>query len=396
MFSAKHLTLMSVLIVSVVFTHINSPRIEEAVTDNAFFSSAKIELSSSYKTLSDGDLWASCWSDDDNLYAANGDGKGFNLLAFNYSDIAMNRVSGSFNSLWGRTISAGDSLGQVWTSGRRYNRKPTGMLCVDGTMYVAIQDLNLNYDDAPAASISKSVDHGVTWTWDHSGPMFNNYKFTTLMFLDYGKNYENAIDQYVYVYGLDNNWRDSFTHTVPDPVDLYLARVPRTSVQDRSAWEFFAGLDDQGNPRWSTNIKDKSTVLHDERRVYSKLTSTEVSNLTVLGQGGIVFNKPLNRYIYTSWTEYTFEFYEAPTPWGPWNHFLTQDFGPYPWSYTQHGGYATTIPSKFISPDGKEMWVQSNVCPCGGAGMADYNFSLRKLTVELHGANKTVATSPLD
>ncbi|HYO52058.1 hypothetical protein [Archangium sp.] len=52
----------------------------------------------------------------------------------------------------------------------------------------------------------------------------------------------------------------------------------------------------------------------------------------MLSQGSVVYNKALNRYLYTSWTEYTFEFYESPTPWGPWKKFLSKDYGGYPWS----------------------------------------------------------------
>jgi hypothetical protein len=88
----------------------------------------------------------------------------------------------------------------------------------------------------------------------------------------------------------------------------------------------------------------------------------------------------LDRYIYTSWTEYTFEFYEAPQPWGPWKHFYSKDFGSYftEWGDHKAGGYATTIPSKYISDDGEEMWVQSNTF-MGSA--QNYNFSLSKLNV---------------
>src|SRR5215475_12950661 len=111
---------------------------------------------------------------------------------------------------------------------QNYNRKSTGMVCVNGTLYLAIQNLNKTpeapFDDAPSASISKSTDHGVTWTWDKSAPMFSDHKFTTIFFLDFGKNNANAIDKYVYAYGLDNNWRQAFG-TVLDPVDVYLARV---------------------------------------------------------------------------------------------------------------------------------------------------------------------------
>ncbi|MFJ1997790.1 hypothetical protein [Streptomyces asiaticus] len=42
-------------------------------------------------------------------------------------------------------------------------------------------------------------------------------------------------------------------------------------------------------------------------------------------------------------------------------------------------------PSKYISADGKSMWLQSNVCPCGGGYPAGdfwaYTFSLRKMSL---------------
>jgi hypothetical protein len=352
-----------------------------SVTNNSFFTNAWIEEGTSYGTFSDGDLWPSCWSDDDNLYAANGDGRGFNFLSFNYFDIVVNRISGAFPNLVGQAVAAADAVGQIWNSTTDYNRKPTSMLCIDSTLYLAIQDLNLDFNDAPTASISRSNDYGITWTWD-TAPMFDDYQFTTMMFLDYGRDSVNAIDAYVYVYGLDYNWRESVNHRVPDPLDLYLARVPRTSIQVRPAWEFYSGLDSINNPIWSLSIELRVPVLHFDRTSYLQNSSLHYQNLPALTQGGIVYNKPLNRYIYSSWTQYTFEFYEAPQPWGPWTHFLTHSFGHYPWSHTRHGGYGTTIPSKFISEDGRNMWVQSNVCPCGEAGMSDYQFALRRLTVE--------------
>jgi hypothetical protein len=103
----------------------------------------------------------------------------------------------------------------------------------------------------------------------------------------------------------------------------------------------------------------------------------------VISQGGVTYVPQQKRYIYTSWTEYTFEFYESSTPWGPWKHFLSRDFGGYPWSTSKYGGYATTIPSKFIQPDGRTMYVQANVCPCGGGGIGTsvYNLNLRKVVL---------------
>jgi hypothetical protein len=347
--------------------------------ESSFFASATIEDHSTVTTQSDGDLWPSCWSDDGNLYAANGDGKGFGKFFY---DVAVNRITGSpspANSLDGSELGGAGDLGWVWGSSREYNRKPTGMLCANGEIYLAIQDLNThNFDDAPNASISKSTDHGEHWTWD-GAPMFSHNVMTTLFFLDYGKDgVDNPDTSFVYVYGLDHNWRGSYAHSVPDPVDLYLARIPKATTQDATTWQYSTGPN-----RWSRPgaLAERRAVLHDDRRIYKNGSGNGLRNLSVISQGGVVYDKPLKRYIYTSWTEYTFEFYEAPAPWGPWAHFMSKDFGDYPWTKTHNGGYATTIPSKFIEPDGRTMWVQSNVCPCGHAGTSNYDFTLRKLTL---------------
>src|SRR5882757_2535008 len=72
---------------------------------------------------SDGDLWPSCWAGNGNLYAANGDGKGFSLDQ-DFADIAVSEVMGDVGNLSGTTVSRGDQVGSIW-SGPGYNRKPT-------------------------------------------------------------------------------------------------------------------------------------------------------------------------------------------------------------------------------------------------------------------------------
>jgi hypothetical protein len=332
-------------------------------------------------TKSDGDLWPSCWAGNGNLYAANGDGKGFSLDQ-DFADIAVSEIKGDVGNLSGTTVSRGDQVGSIW-SGGGYNRKPTGMVCVGDTLYLAVQDLALDFNDVPAATILKSTDHGRTWTWDKRKPMFADHVFTTIWFADFGKGGALAPDGYVYAYGLDGNWRDSFDDTVADPQSVFMARVPKAKMQDRGAWEFYAGSNESGKPSWTSKITDRKPVLTDQRRLYSQVYGTNASNLSAISQGGVTYVPQQKRYVYTSWTEYTFEFYESPTPWGPWKHFLSKDFGGYPWSTSKYGGYAATIPSKFIQPDGKTMYVQANVCPCGGGGIGTsvYNFNLRKVVL---------------
>ncbi|MGQ0561193.1 MAG: hypothetical protein ACT443_04885, partial [Gemmatimonadota bacterium] len=83
--------------------------------------------------------------------------------------IVMNRVLGTPESgLSGEVVSRGENIARIWAPAN-YNRKPTGMLALDGDgdgrdeLYLAVQDLNSRpcpacFNDAPNASISQSTD----------------------------------------------------------------------------------------------------------------------------------------------------------------------------------------------------------------------------------------------
>ena len=342
---------------------------------STFFSTAVEEAYSTYQAPGSGDLWPTCWADDDNVYTASGDGTAFYGGNATHA-LAVSRLAGMPPNLVGTSLAR--NVGTDW-NGSGYTVKPTGILCRNGSLYLAFQNLDaVSFSSAPAASIARSDDHGSTWTWDTKTPMFGGTSknqqqplFTTIFFLDFGKNSAYALDSYVYAYGLDNNWRSQTA--------LYLARVPASSVQTRSTWQFYSGMDSSGTPQWSSNIGQKTAVLTDTRLVYPVMSGTDCpSQQAVIAQGGVVYDAPLQRYLFTSWSCATHEIYEAPEPWGPWKHLLSQDFGPL--RLTQNRGqYGTSVPSKYISADGKTLMLQSNVC-CGGNS---YTFSLRRLYLEL-------------
>jgi hypothetical protein len=319
-----------------------------------------------------GDLWPSCWSDDGALYAANGDGGGYGPQNKIW-DIAVNKITGTpeAGNLAGQFLAGGDDIVGHF-DGIGHNRKPGGMFCVNGDLYISVRYASKHSTTQEAGTIAVSHDKGKHWTYDHSAPMFPGATFTSIFFLDFGKDNQNAIDGYVYAYGLDSTW--SRVHR------LYLARVPKGRIQDRSAWSFFESVDAHGTPHFARDIAQKQPVLADGRSVHADVFVPASQDMGPIAQGSVVFNKPLNRYIYTSWTEPTHEFYEAPHPWGPWSLFHETDFGTYPWSKDNIGGYASTIPSKFISRDGRTMWLQSN-CFGDKHHCAQYFFSLRKVTV---------------
>jgi hypothetical protein len=312
---------------------------------STFFSAASIEPGISYGANSVGDLWPSAWSDDDKVYTLNGDGTGFGLWP---SDIKANVITNG--DPYNRNISGAPlstNIAQVWTAGS-YNRKPTGIISVGGVLYAAVQDLRTDFNAAPAATIARSTDHGATFTWDTAAPMFSEGKFTTIWFCDFGRDNANAPDNYVYAYGLDNNWRWQ--------QQLYLARVPKTAIMDRAAWEFFTG-DLNGNASWSASIASKKPVLSQ---------SASAGRKADVSQGGTVFNAAYGRYILSTWggEASAMNLFEAPKPWGPFKQFLAYDAGPFDalgfFPPERNGGYGTSIPSKYISADGQTMWLQSN------------------------------------
>lgn len=354
---------------------------------STFFSTVYVDEKTTIPVIGNGDLWPSCWGDDGALYAANGDGWGLDFARRAWADVWVNRIDGDLpGPLSGMPLARAEQVADVW-SGTGYNRKPTGMACAGGNIYLAVQDLALDFEVAPALSISRSTDKGRTWTWTRGAPMFGNSVFTTIMFLDQGQDNANLKKSHVYAYGIDHNWR--FSGRVPSPDKLYLGRAPADRVEDRTAWEFFIGVDPAGRPSWSREIQARQPVLEDRSLAFSELVIDHPAwpgPMTKIAQGGVFYNGPLDRYIYTSWTRFSWEFYEAPQPWGPWRHFVSKNFGVYPWTETKHGGYAPSASTKYLSTDGKTLYVQSNTFL---SGVSRYGLALREVRLEPY-----VAASP--
>src|SRR5215218_4891555 len=136
--------------------------VDGAPEKSTFFSSVEIADKTTIPVLGDGDLWPSCWSDDGALYTAAGDGWGMDAETRRWADLTVSRIDGAPPGvLTGEPLAQGDRVASLW-SGPDYARKPTGMLCVGGSLYLAVQDLSLDFERAPALSISRSIDKGRT------------------------------------------------------------------------------------------------------------------------------------------------------------------------------------------------------------------------------------------
>src|SRR6185436_4302075 len=102
------------------------------------------------------------------------------------------RITGGPSYFMGSNIrtSSGETVGDGPAG-----KKASGLLCVGSTLYLWARN-------ATNSQLAWSRDYGVTWTW--ADWRFTN-SFGCPTFLDFGKNYANARDNYVYVYSPDAN-----------------------------------------------------------------------------------------------------------------------------------------------------------------------------------------------
>lgn len=286
------------------------------------------------RKASGSDTWPLTWGDDGTLYTAFGDGWGFEPKVPNKLSLGFSKVTGSGSNFSGTNVRS--SSGEQSGDGSN-GKKASGMLMVNGTLYLWVRNANNN---GQQCQLAWSNDHANVWTW-------SNWKFSQLgycVFLNFGKNYAGARDNYVYMYSPD-------TSSAYNETDhLVLARVTRTHITDRDSYEYFMGLDANNSPRWSKDISQRSSVF---------------TFLNGVNRLDVTYNAPLGRYLMTLRSRSRaggvnhFSIYDAPEPWGPWTTVYYTENWEGKALATGNGGWgeAQHIPSKWISTDGKTFFL---------------------------------------
>jgi len=297
----------------------------------------------------DSDNWPMAWADDDALYTAYGDGSGFEPFVPEKLSLGFAKITGTPSAFTGENLRA-PSLEQ--RGGGQRGRKASGLLCVDAVLYLWARN-------ATNSQLVWSEDHGATWTWA-------DWKFTNSFgcptFLNFGRNYGGARDAFVYIYSPDSE-------SAYEAVDrLVLARVARTKIRQRAAYEFFTGLH-EGQAAWSPDLGRRGAVFSAAGLCY---------------RAGISYSAALKRYLLVQPVPTAasrdragkidtrsaggLAIYDASSPWGPWTtaFFTTQwDVGP---------GDSASFPTKWMSTDGKTLYLVFS---------GDDNFCVRRAQLEL-------------
>ena len=328
----------------------------------------------------DGDMWPITWAADGHLYGAAGDNQ--------FSPMNLWRIEG-----FAPVAVSVYLVDNMPIDHRRYCRippahpdcgiKPASLLSVDGWLYFAVEAMN--YGDNPAFNRQRNIhgwiitsgDYGKTWNREATHTGFFEDRLSSCHFLQFGRDYAGALDNYVYAYfpAADDG------HSYWENGDyILLGRVPKQRILDRQSWTFYAGPDKSGSPRWLSDDKQATAVFR-----YPSMT----------GENHVSYNPGLKRYIMGNygfideqgnprpfhqlpWPQSVapsqLTLFEAPKPWGPWSFFYRDD------NWGSYGGYQPSFPTKWMSEDGKTMWMVSS------GTFDDYNFTYQKMTVVKKGA----------
>lgn len=291
------------------------------------------------------------WADDGHLYSAYGDGNGFKPNLPQKLSMGFVRVEGNPPNIKGFNIRT--ESGEQFGDGRS-GLKASGILMVDGVVYLWCRN-------AKNSQLAWSSDHGETWE-------FSDWKFTESFgyptFINYGKNYANSRDDYVYIVSHD----EGDAYRIADR--MVLAKVHKDHLRVKDQYEFFVKRDESGNPIWSKNITERGAVFENQGSCC---------------RSGITYNAGLKRYLWCQILpgnnsdkpdekvdtrfEGGFGIYDAPEPWGPWTTvFYTEDWDVGP-------GETSSLPTKWMSDDGKT---------CHLVFSGDDSFSVREVNFEIH------------
>ena len=325
----------------------------------------------------DGDMWPTTWASDDNLYGAAGDNQSSPM---NFWRIQGTHLDG---------LSSVHLVDNLPVDHKKYCRippadpnwgiKPAGLLSVKGTLYFAVEAIN--YGDNPSFNRQRNIhgwiitskDFGKTWAREATPTDFFTGRVSSCHFLQFGRDYEGARDEYVYAYFPAADDGNSYWENGDCQL---LGRVHRDRILERKAWTFFCGLDAGRTPQWSSDDAAAKEVFR-----YPLMT----------GENHVSYNRGIKRYLMGNYAFYDAEtgaprpyhqgkdcqfpsqltLFESPEPWGPWSLFHRDD------NWGTYGDYQPSFPPKWMSPDGKVLRMVSS------GSFDDYNFTVQYLTLQL-------------
>ena len=319
-----------------------------------------------------GDTYPMTWASDGEMYASSGDP----IWGESMSGLDVEKFTGGPLDY---KISKVNPMND-YTGWGGNGEKPSGMICVDGVLYLAFQNL-LKGGRTPWSAHSQAgadahiVRADIRWNqWYPSRaaiqePMFPGYKFGGPAFINFGKDNENARDDFVYAVSSDQ-WDNGS--------NVRLGRVPKDRIDADNGmyWEFVSAFTREGEPLWTRSLDDAIPILSIHRFV---------------GLPEMVYLKDITRYLFLTWhLRGDFDpdmgtdllILEAPEPWGPFSLVHHEEL----WEGKAFTPYCPRVPLKWMDPGHRSGYIQfSGSWSSGAEAQANgyYRSNVRKFALEL-------------
>lgn len=311
-----------------------------------------------------GDTYPMTWADDGEIYTSSGDP----LWGESLNGLDVERFTGGPLDYRIQQINAMKEYAGWGGNGP----KPTGMICVDGVLYLAVQNMkgaqkppfSTASQHGSDAHIIYSTNKGMFWVPSYkniSEPMFPGSKFGGPSFVNFGQNNENVKDGYVYAVSGDQ-WDNGS--------NIRLGRVPADSIVRKEAWEWVCGFTPSFEAAWSHDLNESIPIL---------------SLYKWLGVPEMVYMKGIDRYLMFSWRFYKdfspedgtdLLIFEAPQPYGPFSLVHYEEY----WEGKNFNPYCPRLPLKWVEPDGVTCWLQfSGSWGAEGQEKGYYRSNIRKM-----------------
>lgn len=290
------------------------------------------------------DNWPATWSNDDHQYAVWGDGGGFGGSdSDGRSSFGVARIQGDHNNYTG-VNRFGGKRGECGSG--LVGKGHGAPLSIGGVLYAWVTPGSgpRGYD---SFTLYRSRNKGCSWSRLDVRFTRASHGVSFGSFVQFGKDNGAARDAYVYTVAAAVT-NASTLDVVQRPGRIMLVRVPVTAIEDRGAYEFYAGLDSSGQPTWSESASRRIPIYEDPAGVGPFPQMSFVPGLDRL-----VYTNQHGDGRRTSSTRSLLTMAEAPQPWGPWNVFHQAVFFPqiertvFQWSFApkwfRNGGRGFTI-----------------------------------------------------
>jgi hypothetical protein len=288
------------------------------------------------------DNWPITWAANGHLYTSFGDGGGFGGTdGDSRVSMGIGRIEGDKSNYRGFNIAGGKKSPHP----APFTGKSEGILAIGDVLHLWRNGSGSGTSSFTSSQLWRSDDLGAAWKF--TGVEFSKKKqdfpnsdegFFSLTFCQFGRGYDGARDGYVYIYGPEISNRSHWD--VQKPGNIALLRVVHDRLDDRTAYEFFAGIAKGGSPTWTRDIAARKPVWQDAVNGTHRMA--------------VSFNAGLKRYLLTTMTidrRGWLAIYDAPEPWGPWTTVLFQQD-------QQRWGTKVVVfnfVNKWLSDDGKRF-----------------------------------------